>query len=848
MEDDDRTVVRSIHTHRPELPPESGDEDGTANSLPIGTLLGEFEIKGLIGEGGFGIVYLAYDSSLDRMVAIKEFWPASMASRTQAMHVTVRSKRHVDTFKVGLRSFVNEAKLLARFDSPSLVKVFRFWEANGTAYMVMPFYEGLTLRQALKQGQVVPDERWLRAMLASVLDAMDTIHRERCYHRDIAPDNIMLLRNGRPVLLDFGAARRVIGEATQSLTVILKPGFAPIEQYAETAGLQQGAWTDIYALAAVAYFVIAGKTPPPSVARIVKDDMVPAREVGHGRYSEQLLIVLDHALAVLPANRIQTVASLRDALALDEDVPRTVPSMSRAPATPANEPQEDGWPTEAIRTQGAKSSTHKTVGRDEDLGYTDKRVFHTGHKNTKNAKTALVIGSLAVASIVGFGALGYSLMKSPEGKSPDVSVAAQLPPAEKLDSTANASGSAATVAIATAPVPTPTPAVGIPAAPLTNSLPVATSPVPAAASLSREDEFWQAATSKDAPTGYEAYLKRYPRGKYASSAKALLQSRQPNLAAISGPKPAGNSAPAMALIPPSPPSKSPITSPIEISKPADVKPATAAVQAVTKSEQKPSTPELAQKGPADATPAAQVAKNTVTVEPAKTVDADKEVLKPEVVAAISPNASTEPERTIKASDRVLTGSFTLDPTTGIASGSGHVVWNNGDRYDGRLVKGSREGKARYVWANGQSYSGDWSADTPNGRGVFAFANGSRYEGEVRSGVPSGKGLLQFGNGHRYDGEVKDGLPHGQGTIRFKSGDRYTGAWFNGKQNGSGRYTWTNGTYWEGEFKDDQKTENGKTVFADGRVVTSTSQEQTAKQSPSLSDDSASKNSAASSAK
>lgn len=881
MEDDDRTVVRSSYTHRPEFPSESQGEENTANSLPVGTVLGEFEIKGLIGEGGFGIVYLAHDSSLDRMVAIKEFWPASMASRTRAMHVTVRSKRHVDTFKVGLRSFVNEAKLLAGFDSPSLVKVYRFWEANGTAYMVMPFYEGLTLRQALKERQIALDERWLRAMLASVLDAIDTIHRERCYHRDIAPDNIILLRNGRPVLLDFGAARRVIGEVTQSLTVILKPGFAPIEQYAETDGLQQGSWTDIYALAAVAYFIIAGKIPPPSVARIIKDDMVPAREVGRGRYSDKLLMVLDQALAVLPANRIQTVADLRDALELDEHLPRTVPSLSRTPENSADGAPKDGWATELTHAPGTRTSTHNTLGRGEDLGYTDERVHYP---ERKQGKPKLVIGSVAAAAFLAVAALGYRGMNSLEGTSPDISVAAPLASTEKLGSTANAPGSAATVAVATTPVPTP--AVGLATAPLVHSSPAAPSPVPAASPLALEDELWRAATSKDTPAGYEVYLKRYPRGKYASSATALLQSKQPSLAALTAllqskqpslatpsvPRPEGSSATAVI-----PSSKSPIMVPTEISKAAEAKQTPAAVQTVTQPEQKPSTPEPAQKGraagvasvlppqqqtqtvakeesaspsprPADATMPVQIAKSTASAESAKRADADKGVSTPEVVSAISPTMPAERERTIKAPDGVLTGSFTLDPATGIASGSGHVVWNNGDRYDGRLVKGAREGKGRFVWANGQSYTGDWSADAPNGRGVIAFANGNRYEGDVRNGVPFGRGLLQFQNGHRYEGEFKGGLSHGQGTLRFKFGDIYTGAWVNGKQHGSGRHTWANGNFWEGEFKDGERTENGKTVFVDSRGVTSPAHEQMTNQPFASSDGSASKESTKASAK
>ncbi|MBK8766210.1 MAG: protein kinase [Burkholderiaceae bacterium] len=301
---------------------EPGD-DHDSSCLPIGTRLGEFELTGLIGVGGFGIVYSARDHLLEREVAIKEYMPSALASRTADYRVTVKSERHHETFAMGLRSFVNEAKLLAQFDHPSLVKVYRFWEANGTAYMVMPYYRGTTLRAALKSLGEAPDETAVLQMLRPLLDALDVIHAERCYHRDIAPDNILILQSGRPVLLDFGAARRVIGDFTQALTVILKPGFAPVEQYANGPEMRQGPWTDIYALAAVVYYCIGGKTPTPSVSRMMRDTMVPARELGKGRYSESFLAAIDHALAVHIEERIASVSQLRTELGLEEIVEKT---------------------------------------------------------------------------------------------------------------------------------------------------------------------------------------------------------------------------------------------------------------------------------------------------------------------------------------------------------------------------------------------------------------------------------------------------------------------------------------------------------------------------------------------
>jgi serine/threonine protein kinase len=315
---------------------------GGGNALPAGSRIGEFEIVGLVGEGGFGIVYLAYDHSLERNIALKEYMPASLAQRREGGWVTVKATR-AETFALGMRSFINEAKLLAQFDHPSLVKVYRFREANGTAYMAMPYYEGVTLKTALERMWEPPDEAWLGALLTQILDALAVIHARQCYHRDIAPDNVLMLPGDIPVLLDFGAARRVLNDGTQALTVILKPGYAPIEQYAESPDMKQGAWTDLYALASVIYFAIAGRPPEPAVARVMSDAVVPLTKLGRGRYSETFLSAIDAAMSVRPADRPQNVAQFFDALGLrarDRDAistqpPRTAPAAPSSPSTVA---------------------------------------------------------------------------------------------------------------------------------------------------------------------------------------------------------------------------------------------------------------------------------------------------------------------------------------------------------------------------------------------------------------------------------------------------------------------------------------------------------------------------------
>ena len=204
------------------------------DALPPGTRLAEFEILGLLGVGGFGMVYKAFDHSLHRAVAIKEYMPTALAGRVHGQSLGVRSSSDQQTFQAGLASFVGEARLLAQFDHPSLVKVFRFWEANNTAYMVMPLYSGMTFKQARAQMRTPPPEAWLRKVLWSVLGALRVLHDGKTLHRDISPDNIFLQDYGPPVLLDLGAARHAINDQGRQHTAVLKVNYAPIEQYSET--------------------------------------------------------------------------------------------------------------------------------------------------------------------------------------------------------------------------------------------------------------------------------------------------------------------------------------------------------------------------------------------------------------------------------------------------------------------------------------------------------------------------------------------------------------------------------------------------------------------------------------
>jgi serine/threonine protein kinase len=305
-----------------QTPPTSTAGHSHVDALKPGERLAEFEIVELLGVGGFGMVYKAFDHSLHRSVAIKEYMPSALVGRMQGQALSIRSSADQSTYQAGLVSFVEEARLLAQFDHPSLVKVFRFWEANNTAYMVMPLYSGMTFKQARAQMRTPPPELWLRQVLWSVLSALRVLHDAKMLHRDISPDNIFLQYSGPPVLLDLGAARHAINDQHQRNTAVLKVNYAPIEQYAEGDDqLPQGPWSDIYSLAAVIHGCLCNDTPLPATLRAIRDRMVPLPRVAKTiktqfgvRYSTPFITALQQSLAIRPEDRPQSIDALLETM------------------------------------------------------------------------------------------------------------------------------------------------------------------------------------------------------------------------------------------------------------------------------------------------------------------------------------------------------------------------------------------------------------------------------------------------------------------------------------------------------------------------------------------------------
>jgi len=282
---------------------------GPLYALPRGALLHEYRVESVLGRGSFGITYLATDTLLAEQVAIKEYLPSDLAARFSDKTVGPKSEDDQENFQRGLEAYLNEARIIARFRHQNIVQVRRYFEQNGTGYIVFNKEEGLPLDKWLAKG-LLPAEQ-TRQILLGTLAGLAVVHEAGVLHRDIKPSNIIMRPDGSPVLIDFGAAR----VSTQdNLTTIMSPAYAPPEQYGE--GGTQGYWTDFYALGATLYQCVTGERPADSLYRLQqslakKDPLIPAERAGVGRYDGRFLRLIDWMLRLKETERPQSVADIR---------------------------------------------------------------------------------------------------------------------------------------------------------------------------------------------------------------------------------------------------------------------------------------------------------------------------------------------------------------------------------------------------------------------------------------------------------------------------------------------------------------------------------------------------------
>jgi serine/threonine protein kinase len=282
--------------------------------LPNGYQILEYELKEVLGQGGFGITYLAIDLNLNKKVAIKEYFPREFSARNEGNTIRpIGSQADRDTFAWGLKRFLEEARTLALFENPNIVSVKRFFEANGTAYLVMEYCDGQSLDEIIKNEGPLTEGRILK-ILEPLLDGLENIHSANFLHRDVKPANIFIREDGSPVLLDFGSARKHLSSHSKTVTSLATVGYAPVEQYSSSG--MQGPPVDIYGLAATLYRAITGERPQDALDRVLNDDLIPLVKRDDINISKKLLAAIDRGMAVRPENRPQTIAEWRSELNL----------------------------------------------------------------------------------------------------------------------------------------------------------------------------------------------------------------------------------------------------------------------------------------------------------------------------------------------------------------------------------------------------------------------------------------------------------------------------------------------------------------------------------------------------
>lgn len=344
-------------------------------ALPDGTTLrAEYQVGAVLGTGSFGVTYRCRDTHLDTPVAIKEYYPRHLAGRPDAStDIRPHTAEDVDDFEFGLNQFRQEGRTLARFDHPNIVDVRSYFEENGTGYLVMDYYEGETLADHLsRHGGQLPESKAV-GVIQDILKGLQPVHEAGILHRDIDPNNIYLTDEDRAVLIDFGAAREAMGLRSQSLSVILKPGYAPFEQYS-TSG-DQGPPTDIYACAATLYKCLTGLRPPDATDRLQHDELVSPREV-RGDISLETSVAVMKGLHLDPDRRPASVAEfsalLEDASPTDSTngaegshtapTPTPSPPETSLPSSPTELPDRDGDTAVPAETSSTRTEILSTAG------------------------------------------------------------------------------------------------------------------------------------------------------------------------------------------------------------------------------------------------------------------------------------------------------------------------------------------------------------------------------------------------------------------------------------------------------------------------------------------------------
>jgi serine/threonine protein kinase len=341
-------------------------------TLPAGTRLRNYELISVLGHGGFGITYYARDTTLGREVAVKEYLPTSLALRENGTMVVPRSTQLAEDFIWGRDRFLEEARILATLEGvPSIVRVYDYLEANGTAYMVMALARGETLEQRLKRDRQLP-AAIIERLFERLLGGLEEVHKAGFLHRDVKPANIILNAKDNPTLIDFGASRAAMADRTAALTAIFTPRYAAAEQLTSD---KQGPWTDIYSLSATLYHAITGRPPPSSLERALNDSYEPLIGLSLAGFLAGTLRGIDAGLALRAKDRPQSIAIWREMLSSTEAAkgdstvlaarakPNPAAKTLARRAPPPAEPSPQARPVQSVGTSLSSTLKFAVAGK-----------------------------------------------------------------------------------------------------------------------------------------------------------------------------------------------------------------------------------------------------------------------------------------------------------------------------------------------------------------------------------------------------------------------------------------------------------------------------------------------------
>ncbi len=372
----------------------------TQQILAEGELIQWYRVERVLGRGGFGITYLATDTNLDHRVAIKEYLPGPLVERRADNTLVANTESSETQYRAGLQRFLREARTLVKFRHPNIVRVMAVFEANNTAYLVMEYEEGEQFKEYVKKGDGLAEPQ-LKSLILSVIDGLDRVHQDGFIHRDIKPVNLIIRKDGSPVLLDFGSTRPVENDAQGQHTSFVSAGYTPLEQYQEGAALPVGPWTDIYSLGATLYYAISGVTPVSPISRLAalvkksRDPLHPAIQVGGDQYSRSFLQAIDWALGFRIEDRPQSLSEWRAAfeqspVVQDPKVTATSTTTSSTLSVPLS-----------ADDQSVTANRSKLLVRNQTASR--KAAYRPVAKNHSGLKGASVIIGLCLVTVLGAG-------------------------------------------------------------------------------------------------------------------------------------------------------------------------------------------------------------------------------------------------------------------------------------------------------------------------------------------------------------------------------------------------------------------------------------------------------------